>query len=432
MNSREQLSRTRLRAVSIALALAIVLVAVVVATPSAQAQTFRTLYNFTGGSDGGLPIAGLILDAANNLYGTTGSGGTGSCKNKGLGVGCGTVFKVDKTGKETVLYSFPGTGKRGANPFAGVLRDAKGNLYGTTFNGGSTGCNKPKGCGVVFKVAKSGKETVLHSFNGGTDGAFANGILRDPKGNFYGTTGWGGSSQCNEGNGQGCGTVFELDTTGTESVLYSFTGAGGDGAIPSAGLVRDAKGNLYGTTEHGGNSGCDDGNGDGCGTVFKLDTTGKESVLYSFTGGADGANPYAGLVLDASGNLYGTTYGGGASGYGTVFKVDTKNNETVLYSFGGGTFGSNPYAGLVIDKKGNLYGTTFSGGASGYGTVFKVDKTGNETVLHSFANSDGANPGYGYLVRDTAGNLYGTTLQGGTSGTGCLGGGCGTVFKLTP
>ena len=261
--------------------------------------------------------------------------------------------------------------------------------------------------------------SLLYEFTGAPDGAGCE-VCVDEKGILYGGTVYGGDSACNAPTG--CGTVFKLDTTGKETVLYSFTGTGGDGAIPLGCVVQDSKGNLYGTTTYGGELSCNAPNG--CGTVFKMDTTGKETVLYSFTGSPDAAEPESALLRDAEGNLYGTAPSGGAYGYGAVFKVDTTGKESVLYSFSGGSDGANPYGGLLRDAKGNLYGTTTAGGASGYGTVFKVDTTGKETVLHSFAGSDGANPAFGSLVEDTKGNLYGTT-SGFTYGHG-------TVFKLTP
>jgi uncharacterized repeat protein (TIGR03803 family) len=210
----------------------------------------------------------------------------------------------------------------------------------------------------------------------------------------------------------------------TFSVLYAFTG-GADGGASFAGLIRDAAGTLYGTTESGGAF--------GFGTVFKVGKNGKETVLYSFTGTAgDGVNPLAGLVQDVEGNLYGTTAGGGASGLGTVFKVGKNGKETVLYSFTGTAGdGATPQAGLVRDPKGNLYGITFGGGASGNGTVFMLAKTGKETVLYSFSGgADGGHPYFGYLTRDVAGNLYGTTQVGGGTSGGCGSSGCGVVFKL--
>jgi uncharacterized repeat protein (TIGR03803 family) len=295
------------------------------------------LYSFTGGADGSGPSAGLIRNSAGNLYGTTSDGGTS---------GRGVVFKLDTTGTETVLYSFTGEAD-GGYPSAGLIQDSAGNLYGTTEYGGASND------GVVFKVDTSGTETVLHSFRGG-DGAtpFA-GLIRDSAGDLYGTTYVGGAS--------GLGVVFKLNKTG-ETVLYSFTG--GDGAYPGAGLFRDSAGILYGTTLYGALD---------FGEVFMLDTTGAETVLHSFTGGTDGAYPYAVLIQGSAGNLYGTTYLGGTSNNaGVVFKLDTTGTETVLYSFTGGTDGGEPLAGVIQDSAGNLYGTTSGGGIDNHGVVFKL------------------------------------------------------------
>jgi uncharacterized repeat protein (TIGR03803 family) len=332
--------------------------------------TETVLYTFTGGTDGGLPFAGLTGDAEGNLYGTTSSGGSGSLP-------AGTVFRLDNTGKETVLHNFCSAANcaDGNTPYAGVIHHA-GNLYGTTLGGGEF-CIENGGCGVVFKVDSTGKETVLYSF-------------------------------CPNGYGN-CT----------------------DGAFPQAGLIHDAADNLYGTTSGGG--------ANGVGTVFKLSPDGAETVLYSFAGGADGANPFAGLIRDENGNLYGTTTAGGSSGQGTVFKVDPAGSETVLYSFTGGTDGGYPEAGLVRDEKGNLYGTTFFGGRASppcysfCGVVFKVDTAGMETVLYSFkGGADGLNPAAS-LMWGKAGDLYGTTAYGGAnSNPSCATGvGCGVVFKIT-
>jgi uncharacterized repeat protein (TIGR03803 family) len=414
MTKTVQTSETRLRGFSIALAVAMMLAPAV----AAEAQTFTVLYVFTGGADGGYPQAGLIRDAAGNLYSTTSQGGDlNTCYSEG----CGTVFKLAANGKETVLYSFTGHPADGSYPIAGLVRDAAGNLYGTTFRGGASNY------GTVFKVAADGNETVLYSFTGyPADGSYPSaGLVRDAKGDLYGTTAYGGSGNCD----LGCGTVFKLDTAGEETVLYSFTGTGGDGVNPYAGLVRDPRGQLYGTTDLGGAS--------GAGTVFKVANSGKETVLYSFTGGADGGGPvYGYLVRDAAGNLYGTTAAGGSYackgeyGCGVVYKLNTAGKETVLHTFTG-TDGDGyfPVAGLLRDAKGNLYGTTAYGGSgncyTGCGTVFKLDKAGNETVLHSFDSStDGAYP-YAGLVRDARGNLYGTTEAGGAYNYG-------VVFELTP
>jgi uncharacterized repeat protein (TIGR03803 family) len=399
------------RAYSAALALLIALVAGVVCLPSVQAQTFSVLYTFTGGTDGSNPYAGLIQDKSGNLYGTTYQGGSSSC---GGGAGCGVVFKVDTSGHETVLYTFTGP-PDGANPYGGLVMDSSGNLYGTTYVGGASAF------GSVFKVDSSGHETVLYSFTGGTDGANPRaGLIRDAAGNLYGTTVGGGAD--------GDGTVFKLDSSGNESVLHSFAGYPKDGAGPFGGLIRDAAGAFYGTTNAGGHY--------GPGTVFKLDKAGNETVLYSFANGADGGRPRPGVIRDTAGNLYGTTKNGGVGGPGTncalygcgvVFKVSKAGKETVLYSFTGtGGDGLGPWARLVQDGAGNLYGTTLSGGTNGGGTVFKLDNTGKETVLHSFVGStDGAHP-YAGLIMDSAGNLYGTTYNGGPSN------GHGTVFMIAP
>jgi uncharacterized repeat protein (TIGR03803 family) len=360
------------------------------------------------------------MDAAGNLYGATQNGGDLTCDIDQSG--CGTVFKVDTTRTETVLHSFTG-GADGIEPKAGLVQDAAGNLYGTTFNGGA------HGYGTVFKLDPTGTETVLYSFTGGVDGASPlAGLVMDAAGDLYGTTQLGGDLTCPRLGGPGCGTLFKVDTTGAETVLHSFTG-GADGLEPTAELVQDAAGNLYGTTSNGG--------AHSYGTVFKLNPTGTETVLYSFTGGADGASPLAGLVMDAAGNLYGTTQLGGAFSAGTVFEVSASGAEIVLYSFTGGSDGSLPEGGLLIDAANNLYGTTDHGGdltcgqGLGCGTVFKLDKTGKQTVLYTFSGgTDGAYPQAG-LVMDAAGNLYGTASGGGDL-TCNQGLGCGTVFKLTP
>jgi len=373
------------------LALGTVFLSAGIGTPSARAQTYRMLHSFVGpAADGANPYADLIRDSSGNLYGTTGYGGAS---------GAGTVFEIAKSGANTVLYSFTG-GNDGANPFAGLVLES-GVLYGATYNGGASGY------GVVFKLER-GKESVLYSFTGAADGAnpYA-GLVSDSKGNLYGTTASGGAS--------GYGVVFKIGKNGGETVLYSFTG-GADGANPYGGLMRTSSGNLYGTTYNGGTS--------DYGTVFEVDKN-TETVLYSFAGGVDGANPYAGLVSDSEGNLYGTASHAGASDAGAVFKIDKAGAETVLYSFTGGADGGFPYGGLVRNSAGNLYGTTFSGGASQGGVVFEVNKAGEETVLYSFTGqADGGSPFAG-LVQDSSGNLYGTTFLGGASGYG-------VAFKLKP
>ena len=346
-----------------------------VAIPSAQAQTLTVLHSFAGGSDGEYPSTPLLI-ADGSIYGTTTYGGT---------YGFGTVFQMNAKGEETLLYSF--AEMDGEYPAGGLVRDNLG-IYGTTYMGGTFGW------GTVFQVWG----TVIYSFPPGlSNGVFPlAGLVADSAGSLYGTTSGGGTF--------GSGTVFTVTSSDEEIVLHSF-GATGDGIEPVASLQRDSSGNLYGTTWWGGTS--------GVGTAFKVDASGNETVLYSFTGGADGGQPRAGLVVDSAGNLYGTTYQGGAFGLGTVFRLDASGGETVLHSFGGGDDGANPYAGLLPDGKGNLYGTTNVGGTHNLGTVFKVNRKGKETVVHSFSGtSDGEDP-HACLVMDANGNLYGTAVGGG-------------------
>jgi uncharacterized repeat protein (TIGR03803 family) len=291
----------------------------------------------------------------------------------------------------------------------------------------------------VYKLDASGHQTVLYSFTGGADGANPSaGLIRDAAGNLYGTTNGGGSGSC---FGQGCGTVFKLDPSGHETVLHSFTGA--NGANPFAGVTLDAAGNLYGTTSFGGTGSYCPTCPVGDGTVYKLDPTGHETVLYNFDFRLDGGYPLAGVILDAAGNIYGTTYGGGppATGFpGVVYKVDPTGHETVLYGFAGTTDGNGPIGGMIRDSAGNLYGATEFGGSAtanagantcgdyqyyGCGVVFEVDTTGHETVLYTFAGSAGGGRPKSGVIRDSAGNLYGTTLLGGAAGAG-------VVFKITP
>jgi uncharacterized repeat protein (TIGR03803 family) len=332
--------------------------------------------------------------------------------------GCGTVFKLSPSGTETVLHSFGDNAMDGQNPIAELITDAEGNLYGTTYLGGA------HGVGTVFELSPTGTETILHSFRkGGRDGhtPYA-GLIMDAKGNLYGTTYAGGA--------YGIGTVFELSPTGTETILHSFAAHKTDGAHPYARLVMDAKGSLYGTTVVGGAY--------GGGTVFEISAGGTETILHSFAKkGNDGYTPYAGLIMDALGNLYGTTWEGGARGYGTVFEVTPAGTETVLYSFctqGGpncmdGMDGGYPSA-VIMDAEGNFYGTTYFFS----GTVFELSPNGTETILHSFAGSPDGNVPFAGLIMDADGNLYGTTAFGGTSDSNCTGGyqGCGTVFRVIP
>ena len=355
-------------------------------SPSGQETV---LHNFTGGSDGSIPQAGVIRDSAGNLYGTASSGGK---------YGWGVVYKINSS-VLTVLYAFMNSGD-GALPYSGVTHDSSGNLYGTTFYGAF---GEPGG---VYKLDTAGTETVLHNFSGGQDGSVLyNGVILDPSGNIYGTTTEGGI-----GNS---GIVYELNPAGAETILYGFP-APTDGYQPYGGLVRAPSGTFYGTT-------CCGGLG-GEGAVFTLNSAGHETLL-SNLGGVFGNGPMAGVALDSAGNVYGTAVYGGLHEQGAVYKVDPAGNTTMLYSFLGGNDGANPSAGVILDSAGSLYGTTKFGGASNSGVIYKVTASGAETLLHTFAYADGGYPTAG-LIRDSAGNLYGTTTAGGSAGFG-------VVFKLS-
>ena len=329
----------------------------------------------------------------------------------------GTVYELNKKGVLTMLYSFCPNGDGctdGAIPVGGLIRDTQGTLYGTTAGGGLSNY------GVVFKLDTSGTETVLYSFAGSTtDGCIPHGnLLRDKTGNLYGTAGYCGAF--------GYGTVFKLATTGTETVLHSFTGS--DGANPLSSLIMDKKGNFYGATAFGGDLNCYDGGvGRGCGVVYKLSKSGTLTVLHSFAGGTtDGCYPDGTPAMDKNSNLYGTTEVCGASNSGIVWQLSKKGTETVLHNFAGGSSdGAYPLAGVILDAKGHLYGDTEGGGSSSDGTVYEVSKNRKLTLLHSFVGSDGSYP-FGDVIRDAKGNLYGTTNTGGNPPQ------IGTVWKLTP
>jgi uncharacterized repeat protein (TIGR03803 family) len=429
------MSRTRSNVNSIALWLLLtaVLCFLVATVQPAHAQVLTTLYSFTGGADGNTPFGSLIKDKAGNLYGTASWGGSegGNCTyNGGYGTGCGTVFELTRSGSVwsfTLLYSFNGYPDDAANPANEFLAfDKLGNLYGTTYYGGTVPCSGQPGCGTVFKLTPSQNgwtETMLYSFPQG-NGAFSpdSGVVVDKVGNLYGTT---------FHSGTGPGTVYKVTPSGTETVVYAFTG-GADGGYPFGGLVLDRKGNLYGTTQYGGTG--QNCGGSGCGTVFKIAPDGTETVLYSFAGGNDGQWPWAGVILDKLGNLYGTTWVGGGTGCGgngcgTVFKLAPDGTETILHSFNSSD-GEGVWGGVIFDAKGNLYGTTFVGGAYGEGTVYELTPSGGvwtQTVLHSFdsfaGSDDGAYPHGSLLLK--GGILYGTTQAGGANFQG-------TVFGLNP
>ena len=366
----------------------------------AHGQTETVLYSFANTPDGANPrYVTPILDTQGNLYGTTEYGGA---------YDFGTVFELTPSGTETVLHSFDVNGTDGAYP-VGSLVMYKGNLYGTTIEGGTDNID-----GTVFELkhtTKGWSETILHSFGAIGDGAQPNCALTvDTLGSLYGTT--------NVGGAYSGGTVFKLTPSKKETILLSF-GNGQDGINPMAGVILDTAGNLYGTTEYGGIY--------GYGTVYKLSPSGTETILHNFDlNGADGAYPVSRLVM-YKGNLYGTTASGGAYGDGTMFEVTLSGTETILHSFANNDIdGTNPYAGLTMHN-GNFYGTTAGGGGIGSvaGIVFEITPSGSETIVHVFGGDpDGAFP-WGGVVFDKSGNLYGTTFSGGANGVG-------TVFKITP
>lgn len=423
--------------------LSMCIVVLLVSCVLATAQREKVLYAFGANSaDGAGPSGGLIADAAGNLYGTTGIGGASNA---------GTVYEMSPSTPnnpwtETILYAFGGS-QDGADPSGSLVFDTAGNLYGTTFFGGSQDCEF--GCGTIFELSPptvqggSWTKTTIYSFSGGSDGAYpAAGLVFDKAGNLYSTAALGGGTgSCSE-LAPGCGTVFELSPpaapggTWTETVLYSFTG-GSDGGSPGAPVVFDKAGNLYGTAAGGGNPTCEGG----CGTVFELTPSGEgtwtETVLHSFSSfSGDGFNPQsAGLITDKSGALAGTTVEGGAYGFGTVFGLLPPSSSGrkwaygVVYSFGASqTDGLNPVSGVIL-VNGMLYGTTPDGGSNAVGTVFQLARTKGgvwkETGLYSFkGGSDGEVPQGGLLLG--GGVLYGTTTAGGSKAN------AGTVFRIGP
>jgi uncharacterized repeat protein (TIGR03803 family) len=387
-------------------------VSVFVVPQPAYSQTFTVLYQFTGAADGGFPSSDVIVDAQDNIYGTTSGGGSHNF---------GTVFRISATGKESVVHNFAGA-PDGAMPEAGLLRDKDGNLYGTTYSGGDINCAPLfGGCGTVFKIDRMGRETVLHSFESSEGTNPLAGLIADTEGNLYGSTFAGGNLSCLSAEG-GCGTIFRLDNTGKLTVLYVFGGAP-DAANPRERLTLDVHGNLYGITEFGGDYSCAP-HFAGCGTVFKLDSAGHNTVLHSFAGyPTDGTSPQSPLFLDVAGNIYGSAVEGGNNDDGILFRIDRAGRE-VFYSFAPGFAPSGPEGPLVPNAAGFVYGATVGGGQGGYGTVFKLDKNGNENTLHEFDDADGNQPSGG-LVQDAVGNLYGTTYLGGPYNAG-------TVFRMTP
>jgi len=382
--------------------------------------SYQQLYRFYPVRDGARPEGGL-LDVSGTLYGTTAIGGERTERVNHMGKG--TIYRISTSGAHKVLYRFRG-GSDGSNPVSGLL-DVNGTLYGTTYDGGGSGCSSAKGCGTIYSVSPSGAEKVLYAFKGGSDGAYPKAPLIDVNGTLYGTTSEGGNYTCTHSTA--CGTVFSVTTSGQETVLYRFFG-GSDGANPEAELIA-VNGVLYGTTRDGGPV--------NLGTVFSITLAGAENVLYSFHGREHGADPSSGLI-NVNGVLYGTTVSGGgtAKGNGIVYRISTAGAEKVVYRFAGGSDGAHPEADLT-EVSGMLYGTTSgngdsscsASGAGACGTVFSISTSGVETVLHRFAgNTDGNDPA-GPLT-NVNGRLYGTTSQGGTAHGDPYG--YGTFFAVTP
>ena len=396
------------------LALTIVYALTLVVSSATQAQTFKVIHNFSGGQDGASPYAGLTLDKVGNLYGTAYAGG----------IGYGTVYQLKPKGANWIfnpLFSFDGSD--GAYPEARVVFGANGTLFGTTSAGG------PDAGGVVYSLRPQARacatticpwnETLLHSFTGGGTGGWLpefGDLLFDQAGNIYGTTYYGGNTGYN--NGYGAGVVFQLTPPGiwnTENVLYAFSIS--DGEFPTNGVTFDNAGNLYGTTSFAGL--------DASGTVFELMYPGwaQQCTLSNFPNGNDGSYPLAGLVFDQSGNLYGTTSDGGKNENGTIFQLVYSAPCTwtlnTIYSFTGPTGGCGPRGTLVLDSAGNIYGATACAGAHGFGNIFKLThNTWAYTSLYDFnGGNDGAYP-TGQVILDSKGDLYGTTRAGGTQNVG--------------
>lgn len=397
------------------------------AMPAAHAQTYTVIHNFTGGADGATPMAGLTVDQAGNLYGAANYGGNlgGNCGAQG----CGVVYRLANHNSGwvlTPLYSFQG-GTDGTNPqMANIVIGQSGSLYSTTFYGGGSCSGYHRGCGTVFELQPPPNtcesalcpwtETILHSFDGGDGSGPVGALVFDAQGNLYGAT--------NAGSGLNGGAVYQLNASGgwREQVLFIPYG------YPGSGVAMSQAGDLFGSAFIGTS---------GPGAIYQLTRSGVNWIgtfIYNFTGGSDGAYPVAGVILDQAGNIYGATTSGGSGHGGTVFKLSPSNGGwtfDLLYSFTRAQNGFvivGPVGNLVLDAAGNLYGTTFSDGQFGYGAVFKLTPTSSGwiyTSLHDFTNgSDGSYP-YSNLVFDSSGNIYGTASSGGSFGNG-------VVFKLTP
>jgi uncharacterized repeat protein (TIGR03803 family) len=407
--------------------LALVFVIFVAAT-AATAQTFSLLYSFSGSQSGLTPYGSLTLGTVGYStpiveYGTTLSGGD---------TGYGTVYRITAEGTESVIHSFLGGALDGATPSGNLARDKAGNFYGTTQSGGA--CEQYTGnCGTVFKIDASGRESLLYSFQPGTsDGQNpGSGVVLDSAGNLYGPAQGGQFQQ---------GVIFKIDkATAQESIFYQFGAIPGDGINPFGSLTFDSEGNMYGVAQYGGS--CSSGGG----TLFKITPSGVESTLHSFcVGDVNGATPNGPVALAAAGNIYGVTQQGGdlscpdsfapGIGCGTVFEETAAGQYSVVHAFAGSPsdgagdpgVGAGGGLGVVSDAAGNIYGITqFGGGGTGLGdgVVFEVAEGRTYEVLHTFqgGTTDGSAPQAPLLF--LSGNLFGTTIQGGASNEG-------TIFRV--
>ena len=357
---------------------------VFVLRPNGVGFDFSTVYEFSG-ADGAGPSAGLAQGVDGAFFGTTAFGGS---------AGAGTVFRIDSSGSLTSLHHFAVSD--GRQPGA-LVQGSDGNFYGTTLQGGTNGW------GTAFRINSAGSLMTLHSFTNGADGVSPGGLVRGNDGNFYGTAGYGVSSCI-------CGVIFRIDGLGSLTTLHTFTGF--DGSQP-VGLIQGSDGYFYGTTYWD--------RVNGWGTIFRMDTSGSLTTLHQFTL-SDGVNPLAGLLEGSDGSLYGTTTSGGANGAGTIFKIDRSGSLTVLHSFLRSNDGWQPRGELIQGSDGSVFGTSYYGGGSELGTVFRIDASGF-TTLHTFTNSDGFDP-YAGVIQGNDGDLYGTTIKGGASGNG-------TVFRTS-
>lgn len=389
------------RTAKLSRALACLAPLMLVAATAAFAQTFSVIHDFNPAVDGSEPTGNLVEDSAGNWYGTLDYGTDTT--------GAGAVYQIDPSGTVSILAGF-GPGSVAGYPRSGLFRDTDGSLYGVTYGGGDTTCQ----CGTVYKLDTSGNVTILHKFLGGADGAFPITQLISINGVLYGTTSYNGVDSV-------FGVLFKVTKDGTYTVVDQFLQNSPEGDIPND-LTRDAAGNIYGSTSFGGATGANQG------TIYKIDTTGTLTVLHTFSGGSDGGEPVGRLIIDVNGNIHGTTEQGGNATCkcGVVFRINAAGDFHVLHTFNTLRDGQFPNTG-VIDVAGSLYGVTGAGGftncTGGCGTVYKIGNTGVYSVLERFNKTDGQAPNRIALGSD--GNLYGTTELGGTSGSGVF-------FKIVP